>query len=165
MKIDKHSVTSVTYALEVEGELIEKTDKENPLTFLVGVGSMIPGFENQLLGKAMGENYEITVEPEEGYGTIDPKAIVDLSKDIFVVDGELQEEMLIEGNVIPLQDQDGNPIQGVIKAIGEETVKMDFNHQFAGKTLKFKGEVLEVRPATKEELDHGHAHGPGGHHH
>lgn len=165
MKIDKHSVTSVTYALEVEGELIEKADDTNPLTFLVGVGAMIPGFENQLLGKSTGETYDITVSPEEGYGTVDPKAIVDLSKDIFVVDGQLQEDMLVEGNVIPLQDQNGNPLQGVVKEIGDDTVKMDFNHQFAGKTLKFKGEVLEVRPATKEEIDHGHVHGPGGHHH
>lgn len=165
MKIDKHSVASVTYALEVEGELIEKTDKKNPLTFLVGVGSMIPGFEQQLLGKQSGDNYDITVSPEEGYGTVDPKAIVDLSKDVFVVDGQLQEELLVEGNVIPLQDQDGNPLQGVVKSIGEDSVKMDFNHQFAGKTLHFKGEIVEVRPATKEEINHGHVHGPGGHHH
>lgn len=165
MKIDKHTVASVTYTLEVDGELVEKTDQSNPLTFLVGVGMMIPGFEQQLLGKQAGDTYAITVQPEEGYGDTDPQAIVDLPKDVFKIDGELQEDMLVEGNIIPMQDQNGNALQGVILEVGEETVKLDFNHMLAGKTLQFTGEVLEVRPATQEEISHGHVHGPGGHHH
>lgn len=165
MKIDKHTVASVTYTLEVDGELVEKTDQSNPLTFLVGVGMMIPGFEQQLLGKQAGDTYDITVQPEEGYGDTDPQAIVDLPKDVFKIDGELQEDMLVEGNIIPMQDQNGNPLQGVILEVGESTVKLDFNHMLAGKTLHFSGEVLEVRQATQEEISHGHVHGPGGHHH
>lgn len=165
MKIDKHTVASVTYALEVEGELVEKTEKSNPLTFLVGVGMMIPGFEQQLLGKEPGDSYNITVSPEEGYGDADPQAIVDLPKDVFKIDGELQEDMLVEGNIIPMQDQNGQPLQGVILEVGDDTVKLDFNHMLAGKTLHFTGEVLEVRKATAEEISHGHVHGPGGHHH
>ncbi len=165
MKIDKHTVASVTYALDVDGEHVEKTDKSNPLTFLVGVGSMIPGFEQQLLGKEEGDAYDITVSPNEGYGDTNPEAIVDLPKDVFTIEGELQEDMLVEGNIIPLQDQQGNPMQGVVLEVGEETVKMDLNHQLAGKTLHFTGEVVEVREATKEEIAHGHVHGAGGHHH
>jgi FKBP-type peptidyl-prolyl cis-trans isomerase SlyD len=64
-----------------------------------------------------------------------------------------------------MQDQDGNPMDGRVLEIGTETVKMDFNHPLAGEELHFKGEILEVREATAEELDHGHVHGPGGHHH
>jgi FKBP-type peptidyl-prolyl cis-trans isomerase SlyD len=165
MKIDKHTVASVTYTLEVDGELVEKTEQSNPLSFLVGVGMMIPGFEQQLLGKQAGDTYNITVPPQDGYGDTDPQAIVDLPKDVFKIDGELQEDMLVEGNIIPMQDQNGNPLQGVILEVGESTVKLDFNHMLAGKTLQFSGEVLEVRPATQEEISHGHVHGPGGHHH
>lgn len=165
MKIDKHTVASVTYALEVDGDLVEKTDQSNPLTFLVGVGMMIPGFEQQLLGKSPGDRYDITVAPEEGYGEPDPQAIVDLPKDVFKIDGELQEDMLVEGNIIPMQDQNGQPLQGVIVEVGDDTVKLDFNHMLAGKTLHFTGEVVDVREATQEEISHGHVHGPGGHHH
>jgi FKBP-type peptidyl-prolyl cis-trans isomerase SlyD len=165
MKIDKHTVASVTYALEVEGEMVEQTDQSNPLTFLVGVGMMIPGFEQQLVGKEPGEKYDITVNPEDGYGESDPQAIVDLPKDVFKVNGELQEDLLVEGNVIPLQDQNGSPLQAVVLEVGDDTVKMDFNHMLAGKTLHFTGEVVEVREATEEEITHGHVHGPGGHHH
>lgn len=165
MKIDKNTVVTVTYTLKVDGELVEQTNKENPLTFLAGVGMMIPGFENQLVGKEPGDQYDITVQPEEGYGETDPEAIVDLPKDIFKVDGQIQEDMLVVGNIIPLQDQNGHPLQGVVLEVGDDTVKMDLNHRLSGKTLHFTGEVLEVRPATEDEISHGHVHGPGGHHH
>lgn len=165
MKIEKNTVASVSYALAVDGEPVEKTDEANPLTFLVGVGAMIPGFENQLLGKAVGEEYSIKVSPEEGYGEVDPQAIVDLSKDIFKVDGAVNEDLLQLGNKVPMQDQEGNPLHGIIIDIADTTVKMDFNHEMAGKTLDFEGKVVEVREATAEELEHGHVHGPGGHQH
>ena len=165
MKIDKNTVATVTYSLRIEGELIEETNKEKPLTFLAGVGMMIPGFENQLIGKKAGDAYDITVQPAEGYGEIEPKAIIDLKKDIFVSDGKLREDLLQIGNVIHMQDQQGNPLDGLVLEIGNETVKMDFNHRLAGKTLSFSGEILEVREATEDEIAHGHVHGPGGHHH
>ncbi|MFW5700580.1 MAG: FKBP-type peptidyl-prolyl cis-trans isomerase [Cyclobacteriaceae bacterium] len=165
MKIANETVASLTYSLEVDGQLIEETGKDNPLVFLVGAGSMIPGFERQLLGKEPGEGYEMTVNPSEGYGDVDPKAIIDLKKDIFVIEGEVQEELLQEGKVVPMQDQNGNPLQGIVREVHDDTVKMDFNHQLAGKTLHFKGEILDVRKATSEEISHGHAHGPGGHQH
>lgn len=165
MKIDKHTVVTVNYTLKVDGELVEETNQESPLTFLAGVGMMIPGFENQLVGKEPGDSYDITVKPAEGYGDTDPEAIIDLPKDIFKVDGELQEDMLVVGNVIPLQDQNGNPLQGVVLEIGGDTVKMDLNHRLSGKTLHFTGKVLEVRAATEDEISHGHVHGQGGHHH
>ncbi|MGK7397573.1 MAG: FKBP-type peptidyl-prolyl cis-trans isomerase [Candidatus Cyclobacteriaceae bacterium M3_2C_046] len=165
MKIDKHTVASVTYALDVDGQKVEETGKDKPLTFLVGTGSMIPGFEQELLGKQTGDSYEMTIPPEQAYGEVDPNAVVDLSKDIFKVEGQVQEDLLQVGKVVPMQDQNGNPLQGVVKDVGDETVTMDFNHQLAGKTLHFTGEVLEVREATPDEISHGHAHGPGGHQH
>lgn len=165
MKIDKHTVATVTYSLEVDGELVENANKEKPLVFLVGTGSMIPGFENQLLGKESGEKYTMEVTPDQGYGDRDPEAIVDLSKDIFKVDGEVREDLLEEGKIIPMQDQSGQPLQGLVLEVGEESVKMDFNHILAGKTLHFSGEVMNVRAASEDEISHGHVHGQGGHHH
>jgi FKBP-type peptidyl-prolyl cis-trans isomerase SlyD len=162
MEIANNTVTSVTYALTVDDQLVEQTDSSNPLTFLVGSGNMIPGFETQLKGLNKGDNYEIKIEPAEGYGEVNPEAVVDLPKDVFVVDGKIQEDLLVEGNVIPLQDNNGNPLQGIVKEVKEDAVKMDFNHQLAGKELHFKGEVLDVREATPVEVEHGHVHGEGG---
>lgn len=165
MKIKKNTVPSVTYQLMVEGEVVDQTDKTQPLTFLMGAGNMIPGFERQLEGLEQGDKYEFSVEPDEGYGTIDQNAIVDLPKDVFVVDGELKEDLLVVGNSIPMQDNKGNQLQGTVVDIAEDSVKMDFNHQLAGKVLDFSGEIIDVREATQDEISHGHVHGPGGHHH
>jgi len=165
MEIAKHTVATVTYSLRIDGELVEETGKEKPLTFLAGVGMMIPGFENQLIGKKQGDAYNITVPPAEGYGEVEPKAIVDLSKDIFKTDDGLRQDLLQIGNVVQMQDQQGNPLDGVVLEVGDDTVKMDFNHRLAGKTLSFSGEVLGVREATSDEIEHGHVHGPDGHQH
>lgn len=158
MKIDKHTVASVTYSLTVEGEHIESADKSNPLVFLVGVQSMIPGFEDQLTGLQAGDTYDILVPAKDGYGEVNDDAIVDLPIDVFKVDGELQEDMMQIGNMIPLQDQDGHTMQGIILDIMDDKVKMDFNHQFAGRDLSFKGEIISVRAATPEEVEHRHVH-------
>ena len=165
MKITKHTVPSVTYSLNVDGEVIDRADISSPLTFLVGTGSMIPGFESQLEGLSKGDNYNFSVMPEEGYGKVNLEAIVDVPKKIFIVEGELKKDLLIVGNTVPMQDKEGNPLEGIVMEIGEETVKMDFNHQLAGKVLNFSGEVVDVREATREEIEHGHVHDAGGDHH
>ncbi len=165
MKIKKHTVPTVTYTLRVENEVIDTATSEEPLVFIFGVGSMIPGFETQLEGKEAGSEYEFRLQPEEAYGEYNTEAVVALPIDTFKVDGKIKEGMLTLGNVIPMQDQHGNPLRGTVKNVGEENVTMDFNHALAGKELHFTGKVLEVREASPEEIDHGHVHGPGGHHH
>jgi len=165
MKITKHTVPSVSYSLNIDGEVIDQAEKSNPLTFLAGTESMIPGFENQLEGLSKGDTYDFAVQPEEGYGKVNLEAIVDVPKNIFIVEGEMKEDLLVVGNTVPMQDNQGNSLKGIILEITEETVKMDFNHPLAGKVLNFTGEVIDVREATKEELEHGHVHGPGGHQH
>ncbi|MFC2125924.1 peptidylprolyl isomerase [Bacteroidota bacterium] len=165
MKIAKNTVPSVTYSINVDGEVIDQADKSNPLTFLMGAGSMIPGFERQLEGLSKGDSYQFTVQPEEGYGDIDQDVIVDIPKNIFIVEGELKDDLLFVGNSVPMQDNQGNPLEGIILEIGDDTVKMDFNHQLAGKVLDFSGEIIDVREAAEEEISHGHIHGPGDHHH
>ena len=165
MKIEKNTVPSVTYTLVVDGEVVDMAEKDKPLSFIHGIGMMVPGFEKNLEGMASGEQYKFTLQPEEAYGPYDDQAVVDLPISTFSVDGEVKKDLLNVGQVVPMQDQNGNPLQGTILEVSEEAVKMDFNHMLAGKELNFTGEIIEVREATQAELDHGHVHGPDGHEH
>ena len=165
MKIEKHTVPSVTYTLVVDGEVVDKAEKDQPLSFIQGIGMMVPGFEKNLEGLSSGDNYKFTLQPDEAYGPYDDDSVVDLPISVFTVDGKVKADMLNIGQVVPMQDQNGNPLNGTVLEVTEKAVKMDFNHMLAGKELSFTGEILKVRAATKDELDHGHIHGPGGHHH
>ncbi len=163
MKIAKNTVPSVSYVLTVDGEVVDEAKNETPLSFIFGVGGMIPGFEKNLDGLETGDSYEFTLSPDEAYGEYNQNAVVDLPLSTFSVDGKIQEELLVVGKVIPMQDQNGNPLNGTVVGVGKETVKMDFNHMLAGKSLHFEGKVIDVREASPEELEHGHVHGPEGH--
>lgn len=165
MKITKHTVPSVTYALTVEGQLMDQADENNPLVYLAGVGVMIPGFERELEGKTAGSTFDFNLTSEDAYGPRDEQAIVPIPNDVFMVDGKMDTEIVKLGAMLPMQDQNGNPLQGIVVEMNDESVVMDFNHPLAGKDLHFTGTVVEVREATQEELEHGHVHGPGGHHH
>ena len=165
MKIAKNAVVSVAYELTVEGNVMDKSQDGEPLVFLSGVGAMIPGFESQLQGLIKGESYKITIEPKDGYGDYNKEAVVTLPQDTFKVEGELQKDILFVGNIIPMEDQNGNPMEGEVTEVLEEEVVLDFNHKLSGKVLEFVGEILDVREATEEELEHGHVHGEGGHQH
>ncbi len=165
MKITKHTVPSVTYVLTVENQQVDSADETNPLVYIAGVGMMIPGFERELEGMSAGEEFEFELASEDAYGARNEDAVVPVPRDVFVVDGVFNEEVVRVGAMLPMQDQHGNPLQGMIVEIGNEAVTMDFNHPLAGKDLHFKGSVVDVREATEEEISHGHVHGPGGHHH
>lgn len=161
-------VVSLNYRLTrdtANGELIEETFNSQPLTFIYGIGMMIPRFEAELEGKKVGEKFSFGIEAREAYGTNDPAMVVDIPLDIFKKDGELDMDMVKTGHVLPMQDNQGNRMDGLIVEIGHETLKMDFNHPLAGQDLYFTGDILSVREATAEELEHGHVHGEGGHHH
>lgn len=171
MKITTNSVVSVTYKLNATPEggkekFIEEADSSRPLTFLFGVGGMIAGFESNLNGLAVGDKFNFSVEAKDAYGEKHTDNIIELPVDAFKNEkGEVQQDLLKVGNVIPMQDNEGHQMRGIVAEVSPEKVKMDFNHPLAGNALRFEGEVLTVREATKDELDHGHVHGPGGHHH
>jgi len=165
MKITKHTVPSVTYTLVVDGEVVDMAEKDKPLSFIHGVGMMVPGFESNLEGLSAGTKYEFTLSPDEAYGPYNEEAVVDLPVSTFMVDGKVNKDLLNIGQVVPMQDQNGNPLNGTVLEVSDEAVKMDFNHMLAGKELNFTGEILEVREATPAEIEHGHVHGPGDHHH
>lgn len=168
MVIDKHAVVSLHYKLQEdnsEGDLIEETAGGKPLTFLYGVGQMLPSFEENLEGKKEGDSFAFRLESQEAYGPYEPESVVPVPKDIFVVDGVLKEELLVVGNSIPLQDQAGRQLVGKVVEVQENQVVLDFNHPMAGVNLYFTGHIESLRKATDSEIEHGHVHGPGGHEH
>ncbi|MFN8436950.1 MAG: peptidylprolyl isomerase [Cytophagales bacterium] len=166
MKIEKNKVVSVSYELHVDTngqkQLLDKSQEGQPLLFLVGVGQMIPGFEKNLLGLAVGDAYDFVVAPHEGYGEYSDEDVIDLPADVFKVDGEIDLNIIRIGNIVPLRDNQGNTFEAKILEVSASHVKVDLNHELAGKELHFSGKVISVREATADELSHGHAHGHGG---
>ncbi len=170
MQIGQNKVVAVTYSLKSSQnggapELVEDTGTDNPLTFLFGSGQLIPEFEKNLNGMEVGNKFEFSIDADNAYGVIDDEAFVRVGMDMFKIDGEMDTEILRIGNVVPLLDSDGNQLAAKIVSIEEETVMLDFNHPLAGHNLHFVGEVVEVREASSEELNHGHAHQEGMHDH
>ncbi len=162
-----NKVISVSYNLHkdtAEGEMIESTEGKEPLAFLSGVGQMIPDFEANVVNLNVGDTFSFGIKSENAYGKRSEDAIIELDKAMFLDEGKLAEG-IEEGKIVPLQDQDGRVVPAKVLEIGEEKLKMDVNHPLADQDLHFTGNVVEIRDATKEELDHGHVHGPGGHEH
>lgn len=167
MEINSNKVVSLTYSLhhnDAEGELMQEVKETEPYVFLFGVKQTLPEFEQNLNGKKAGEEFSFGIKSENSYGDRDEEQIVDLPKNIFMIDGKLA-DVVQPGHYVPLNDNEGNAMQGLVLEVTEEHVKMDFNHPMAGMDLYFSGKILDVREATQEEIDHGHVHGPGGHHH
>jgi FKBP-type peptidyl-prolyl cis-trans isomerase SlyD len=125
------------------------------MKFIYGLGYLLPAFEEKIQGKKAGDAFEFNLSAAQGYGEVDPNAIVELPKDIFKVDGKLEDGLLVKDKVLPMQDSQGNRLNGVIEEIGEDSVKMNFNHPLAGCELNFKGKVVDIREATEKELTEG----------
>ena len=162
MAIENNNVVTLNYILhttEENGEktFVEQTTTENPLTFLYGVGMMLPKFEENIAGLNEGDKTSFDLAAADAYGERDDKAIAQLPADMFQETG-----LPPVGEVLPLQDNQGNQFRAVVVEVTPEAVIADLNHPMAGKSLSFEIEVLNVRPATEEELSHGHAHGVDG---
>ena len=160
-----NKVISLEYNLykdTAEGEMIESTEGKEPLVFLTGAGQMIPDFEANVVNLNPGDEFSFGIKAEMAYGTKNDKAIIELPQDVFMKDGKMADEVVV-GNVLPLQDQNGQVHRGIIVSINDNnTVTMDMNHPLADQDLHFTGKVVEVREATADEISHGHAHGAGG---
>jgi FKBP-type peptidyl-prolyl cis-trans isomerase SlyD len=155
MKIEKNKVVSLSYTLTVEGDTIETVNEKNPLKFIFGTGYLLPKFEENVLNKVVGDTFDFKLSAKEGYGEVNSDAIVELPVDMFKIDGKVEDGLLTIGNVLPMQDSDGNRLQGTVEELKEDVVVMNFNHPLAGSELHFKGEVVEVRDSTPEELING----------
>ncbi len=162
MKISKDTVASIHYVLkDDQGETIDSSvGGADPLTYLHGHGQLIPGMENGLTDKGVGDKFSIVLSPAEGYGDHNPQLIQKVPRDSFPADATLEVGMRFQA-----QDEQGHPHVVVVAEVSEGEITVDGNHPLAGKSLHFDVEVVSVREATEEELSHGHAHGAGGHHH
>ena len=159
MKVEKNKVVTVHYTGKFpdSDEIFDSSKDREPMEFLVGHKNMIEGFEQELLGAGEGDNREFTLLPEQAYGQRNEDAIQEMPKEQFPDDLEV-------GMMFQAQSEQG-PMQFTISEILEETVKIDFNHPMAGKTLKFSVDVISIREANEDEISHGHSHSADGHHH
>ena len=160
MKIAKDSVVTMNYTLKNDaGEVMDTSAGRDPLVYLHGVGALIPGLENELEGKMANDKVSAVIAPEDAYGARSEDLLRVVSKDGFQ-----GEEELLEGMRVQLDTEHG-PMVAVVSAITGDEVTLDMNHPLADMTLYFDVEVVDVRPATADELANGHVHGDGGHHH
>jgi FKBP-type peptidyl-prolyl cis-trans isomerase SlyD len=146
-------VVSLCYTLTVDGEVFDFTEDDEAIEFLQGYGNIIPGLEAELYGMQIGDKKQVTVPTEEAYGEYDQEEIRDVPRSEFPPDVPLAPGVELE-----LTDTDDDLLYAKVVSIAKDTVKLDFNHPLAGKELHFYIEVVDLRPPTAEELEHGHVH-------
>lgn len=133
--------------------LMHQVDPQDPEKIVFGVtrGMILP-LERELEGKSRGDEFDVKVAAAEAFGEYDPEQVAELERDIFIVDGKFDEEVIKVGAVVPMMTADGYRINGLVKEVTPDKVMMDFNHPLAGADVRFKGKVTEVHDATPEEL-------------
>jgi len=160
VKIAKHVVAAIEYTLkDDEGKVIDSSDGGPPLHYVHGVGGLVPGLEEELEGKGVGDSLQVRVAPEKGYGERVEAMVQSVPREQLPTDAEIEVGMQFQA-----QSQMGMHIVTVTGVEGD-TVQLDANHPLAGMHLNFDAKVVDVRAATEEEISHGHVHGPGGHEH
>lgn len=161
MTIAQHKVVTIHYkVMDVDSdEVIDSSENSDPMTYLHGARNIIPGLEQALEGKSVGDEVEVTVQPAEAYGERSDDRIQQVPKEAF------QEMEKIEPGMAVTAQTDQGQINLMVTEVDETTVTVDANHPLAGKSLKFEVKIEAVRDASEEELAHGHVHGPGGHEH
>ncbi len=161
MKIEKNAVVSLTYELtDASGALLEKNNE--PISYLHGgYDGIFPAVEEVLQGKAAGDKFSVSMEPDDAFGEYDHDLVRAEPRSMFPADVAVG--MQFEGGAE--DDDDEDYMLYTVTEVTDDEVTVDGNHPLAGKALNFSGTVTGVRPATQEELAHGHVHGEGGHHH
>jgi FKBP-type peptidyl-prolyl cis-trans isomerase SlyD len=160
MQIAQNSVAAFHYTLtDDQGQVIDSSAGRDPLTYLHGSGQIVPGLEKQMEGRSAGDKFSADVAPEEGYGVHHPELMQEVPREAFQGVEDIQPGMQFQG-----RGPQGE-INVTVTRVENDKVFIDGNHPLAGKTLHFAIEVADVRAASAEELQHGHVHGAGGHHH
>ncbi len=160
MQAEKNKVVTIDYTLkDTDGNLIDES-KDGQFAYLHGADNIIPGLEKGLEGKQAGDSVQVTINPADAYGEVDPAKIQKAPRNMFPPDVEIQPGMQFHA-----QTPDGQDVMVTVKAVEDDFVVIDGNHPLAGVTLNFDVTVRDVRDATAEEIEHRHVHGPGGHHH
>ncbi|WP_019594705.1 peptidylprolyl isomerase [Thioalkalivibrio sp. ALM2T] len=160
MQVAQNAVVAIHYTLTNDaGEKIDSSEGREPLAYLHGQGQIVPGLEKELEGKAAGDKVQAKVSPEEGYGEKIDAMVQEIPMEAFQ-----GVESVEPGMQFQAQTENG-PLTVTVTKVEGETATVDGNHPLAGETLNFDVEIVEVREASAEELEHGHAHGEGGHQH
>jgi len=160
MNIAANTVVSIDYTLRNDaGDILDQSSPEAPLSYLHGHNNVISGLEHALLGKAKADRLEASIAPAEAYGEYDAALVQAVPRAMFQGVGDIDVGMQFQTQM------DGGVQVVTVKEVNDDTVTIDGNHALAGQTLHFDVTVKGVREASQEELDHGHVHGPGGHHH
>jgi len=156
MQVAKNMVVAIDYTLtDVAGEVLDTSQGSDPLSYLHGVGNLIPGLEEALEGKSAGQQLQVTIPPSRGYGERNEQLRQTVSRENFadIDDLAIGMQFQVEG--------DDNEMVVTVVEMDDDNVTLDANHELAGMTLHFDVIVREVREATAVELEHGHAHGSG----
>jgi len=160
MQITRNSVAAFHYTLtDDQGQVIDSSAGRDPLAYLHGSGQIVPGLEKQMEGRSAGDKFSAEVAPEEGYGVHHPELMQEVPREAFQGVEDIRPGMQFQG-----RGPQGE-INVTVTRVENEKIFIDGNHPLAGKTLHFAIEVADVREASAEELQHGHVHGAGGHHH
>ena len=152
-------VVSMEYSLHVDGELLDTSDGQGPLQFLVGYGNVISGLEQEMMGMKIGDNKDVVVQPEDGYGEFDEEAFITVPRDQFPKDIPVEVD-----TELTVRDDEGHARYARVDSVEGDTVRLDFNHPLAGAELHFSVKVVALREPSDEELEHGHVHEEGHHH-
>lgn len=161
MKIAENCVVSIHYRLtNDEGEELDASADGDPMVYLHGADNIIPGLEDALEGRGVGDQLEVTVQPEDAYGPLDPDLVQVVPRSAFKGVDKLEPGMQFQ-----MEDPEGHVQEITIQEIKGQEVTIDANHPLAGQVLHFAVTVEAVRRATAEELDHGHVHHGHGHSH
>lgn len=148
-----NKIGAIAYQIWVDDELLETVTAENAIEYLHGSENIVPGLEKALTGKAVGDTFDVTVPPEEGYGEYDEDLIEEIPRDEFDFD---EEDVALEiGMEVEMLDEDGDILEGTIVGIEEDTILLDLNLPLAGKTVRYAGEILSIRDASETELEWG----------
>lgn len=160
MQIGDQKVVTLHYTLtDNEGTVIDKSD-DGSFAYLHGASNIIPGLENALAGRSAGDELSVSVSPEDAYGARDESMLQQVPKNMF----ENASEIAV-GTQFHAQGPNGEMLIVTVMEVQDEHVVVDGNHPLAGVDLNFDVKVVDVRDASAEEVEHGHVHGPGGHHH
>ena len=147
-------VVSMHYTLtDSEGNILDSSEGSDPLTYLHGAGNIIPGLEKALVGKVEGDTQQVTVEPTEGYGEVIPELIQTVDKAAFQGVESVEVGMSFEA-----QTQEGSVEHIIVTEVNGDEVTIDANHPLAGVVLNFDVEIVSIREASEEEVEHGHVH-------
>ena len=161
MIIEQNKVVSMHYKLsDKDGNVIDHSEGREPLAYIQGIGNLIPGLEQELEGKTIGDKFSAVIKPEDAYGTRDEELIRVVPKSGF----QGEEEMTV-GMQVQIDTGEQGLAIATLTAIEGDDITLDLNHPLADLELHFDVDIQEIREATEEELAHGHVHGPGGHQH